>query len=203
MGALQMWRAWRWLCSGVPGSYISCPCIRAVWRAADSTNLTCYDCPVHSGSPAEVSNAATDATYTCTSAADSRVSACAAGFFKTAGATGAGDICTAYTPVANARVGAGACAYTATVLAIPRRCSNLNAGEYADVTLSPCTPGSVNHVVQDAGVLSSHSAESTYGINQDCILHIETSPGTLTSFLVCHEHNLRAVNCFCRYCCPA
>jgi hypothetical protein len=50
-----------------------------------------------------VANAATGATYTCTSASDSRVSACASDAFKTAGVAGASepDLCTTCTTVAN------------------------------------------------------------------------------------------------------
>ena len=49
-----------------------------------------------------VANIAADASVTCTTGSDSRVSACATGFFKTEGAAGAHDTCTACTPVQNA-----------------------------------------------------------------------------------------------------
>ena len=44
-----------------------------------------------------VANAVNGATYTCTTNADSRVSACAAGYFKTVGGSGVADTCTACT----------------------------------------------------------------------------------------------------------
>ena len=51
------------------------------------TTDVCTDC-------ATVAGALSSATYTCTSAADSRVSACAVGKFQTVGGTGATDVCT-------------------------------------------------------------------------------------------------------------
>merc|ERR1712164_93385 len=71
---------------GATGAADTCTasCASGTW---DNSNV-CTACT-------PVSDAAGSATYTCTSASDSRVSACATGKKKTVGATGAHDTCTA------------------------------------------------------------------------------------------------------------
>ena len=54
----------------------------------DASTPTCSLCT------GNVINAASKATYTCTTADESRVSACAAGYFKTIGGSGVADSCT-------------------------------------------------------------------------------------------------------------
>ena len=54
----------------------------------DASTPTCSQCT------GNVIHAASKATYTCTTADDSRVSACAAGYFKTIGGSGVADTCT-------------------------------------------------------------------------------------------------------------
>ena len=73
--------------SGCPtGQYIST-------AGDDNNNDICTPCPT-------VDNAAPGATYTCTTASDSQVSACADGFYKDS--SGAADVCTACSTVTNA-----------------------------------------------------------------------------------------------------
>jgi len=89
-----------------------------------TTDAVCKPCPGkfggNSGSCADqtactaVVGAASDATYTCTSATDSRVSACAAATsIKTVGATGAMDTCTAAPAATTAAPATTAAATTA------------------------------------------------------------------------------------------
>ena len=64
-----------------------------------SNTQTCTECT-------EVEYAINEATYTCTSTSNSRVSACAVGYFKTVGRSGDADLCTACTIITNEATGA-------------------------------------------------------------------------------------------------
>ena len=66
----------------------------------NSNTQTCTECPDVEHAPES------GATYTCTTAADSRVSACAVGYFKTVGRSGDADLCTACTIITNEATGA-------------------------------------------------------------------------------------------------
>ena len=72
----------------------------------DAGDVACTPCTA-------VANAAPGATYTCTTASDSRVSDCAAGFTHTVGATGAHDTCAANTCTAMDTASMAALGYTA------------------------------------------------------------------------------------------
>jgi hypothetical protein len=87
--------------AGYYGGYISAgSTTHPVWDSdTNSYGIVCNLCT-------PVENAAPDATYTCTTASDSRVSACDSGFFKIGGAVGAADTCPSCSTVTNAAEGA-------------------------------------------------------------------------------------------------
>lgn len=98
--------------AGYYGGYISAgSTTHPVWDSAtNSYGEVCNICT-------PVANAAPDATYTCTTASDSRVSACDSGFYKVGGDVGAADTCPACSTVTNAADGA---TYTCTSAADSR-----------------------------------------------------------------------------------
>ena len=107
--------------SGYFGLYLSVGATtHPVWQT--STNSYSSGCTICT----PVANADPVATYTCTTALDSRVSACDSGYFKLGGSVGTADTCPGCTVVSNAATGA---TYTCTT-AVDSRVSGCASGFY-------------------------------------------------------------------------
>lgn len=154
---------------GPPATLTACTCFAGYYGgyiSAGSTTHPVWDKPTNSYGVVcnlctPVDNAAPDATYTCSTADDSRVSACDSGFYKVGGDVGAADTCPACTGVTNAAAGA---TYTCTSAA-DSRVSGCASGFYklpggpgaADVC-PPCT--TISDVVDGATYTCTTAVDS-------------------------------------------
>lgn len=147
---------------GPPETQTACTCFAGYYGgfiSAGSTTHPVWDSATNSYGEVcnictPVENAAPDATYTCTTASDSRISACDSGFYKIGGDVGAADTCPACSTVTNAADGA---TYTCTSAADSRvsGCASgfykLPGGPGAADACPPCT------AVTDAEAASTYT----------------------------------------------